>query len=598
MTCAIESVFGKRYSADVMKWESDGLSHGKGRATKALIKVGYTCNNNCVFCHSRPLRRHPDLTADEIRSRITLAKKNGAKMAVFSGGEPTVRPDLLELARFARAGGLKTGLITNGRRFVYPDFGKALFKAGLRFVYFSFHSHRPETHELTTRTPSFRQTLGALKNLSELGVALTVNTVVTKHNIGSLPAVVDRLAPFKPDKIKFSVVEPKGAALESIAAVCPPLGASATAIAKAIRYGRSRYPHLSFGCEGLTPCLLEDFDRLNNDLISNDFTTFQETFEGDFSPPDYLNRSKAAVCFDCAWIDRCPGVFAEYLSMKPATPLRPKVRPRSNSFVFVKKGKSRVPSARRPASDIRRIFLKEKGRLQAYETRTGDFSDAEIAETLRLGQVYVTSDGRHTNLDFGRDLIKLRLARPHPPIFETGKANVFAPLEAALKRIVSKLKGKVLDIGCGTVRFRETIEAGVRAKRLKYVGIDPHPPRGRTPAGMRLLRRTIEDFKAPAASFDHILILRSYNHIRLPSAAFPKIRRMLKPSGRLTIVDGTAFALALARTPPSADPAAFEHFRNHSSRQAKALLEYFGFTTLKESPVRPSGSNEWLLVLK
>ena len=39
---------------------------------KALIKVGYTCNNNCCFCHSADHSAVPDLTTAELLSKIDL----------------------------------------------------------------------------------------------------------------------------------------------------------------------------------------------------------------------------------------------------------------------------------------------------------------------------------------------------------------------------------------------------------------------------------------------------------------------------------------------------------------------------------------------
>ena len=167
-----------------------------------------------------------------------------------------------------------------------------------------------------------------------------------------------------------------------------------------------------------------------------------------------------------------------------------------------------------------------------------------------------------------------------------------------MERLVRGLRGDVLEVGCGAVRFMDIIAARARAGELRYVGIDPKLPRLRAPGGMRLLRLSIEGFDAPQSSFDHVLILRSYNHIRLPSVAFPKLRRWLRPGGRLTVVDGSAYGLVLTRPPGPARPGEFQHFRNHTSRQARAMLEDFGFAVVRETPVRPAGCNEWLLELK
>ena len=532
-------------------------------------------------------------------------------MVVFSGGEPTIRRDIAELARFAHGCGLKTGVVTNGRRFVYPGFARELYARGLRFAYVSFHSPSRKTHEISTRTDTLHEVLGAVGNLVKAGVSVTVNTVVTNHNIGELALAVDHLSRLNPYKIKFSILEPKGAALDD-AALAPSLKASAEAISSAIRYGRSKYPGARFGCEGLTPCLLEDFETLNDDLIANKFSFFQEAFEKVLAVPDYRNRLKSKACFDCAWFERCPGIFSGYWPMRPPPPIRPEIRSRANSFVFVKRAGSLPAPARHGAcpcraSGVRTVFLAEKGRLRAYRTSTSDFSDEEIAETLALGQIYLPRGGRHRGLDYGRDLVKLRPSplcsscpaeRGCSRVYETAPGDVFAPLEAAVERLVRRLRGDVLEVGCGGIRFRGIIESLARAGKLRYVGIDPEPFRVPPARGMTLRQEAIEDFKAPDASFDHVMILRSYNHIRRPSEAFPKIRRLLRPGGTLSVVDGVAFGLLLPGRPERAGSGEFQHFRNHASGQARRLLESFGFRAVGERPVRPAGCSEWLLTLK
>ncbi len=578
---------------------------------KALIKVGYTCNNNCVFCHSQPFRRIPDLSTGEIRARTRQAKDLGAEMIVFSGGEPTIRQDIVGLAQYAQTQGLKTGLITNGRRLAYPAFAAAMKAAGLEFVYLSFYSHQRKTHARTARTDSLPQTLHALENLMKLKVEVTVNTVVTRQNIGDLNGIIDRLAAFRPGKIKLSVVEPKGAILNYLSS-CPSLAAAAVAIAGAIRYGQSRYPDRRFGCEGLTPCLLEDFESLNDDLIADDFVLFQEVFEKRFCAPDYANRAKAQSCFDCVQMDRCPGVFKKYLKMKPAPSLRPETRLQSNSFVFVKKGQGQPLPRRVQTCPIRssadgRIFLRGNGRMFPYEAASADFAPQEVEEVLRLGQLYTAASGKHNNLNHGQDLIKLRAASicaecerrsACARIYELSRQKVFAPLESTLERMVMGLKGEVLDVGCGSIRFRDVLEKRVQGGHMRYTGIDPELPAKKALQGMRLVQTDIEHFRVPQTTFDHVLILRSYNHIQRPSIAFSKIHRMLKRGGRMIVVDGIAYGLVLSHKPENAKPGEFQHFRNHSSQQARVLLEAFGFKTVSETPVQPAGGNEWLLVVR
>jgi len=55
---------------------------------KALVKVGYGCNDHCTFCHTQDVR-HIDDEAASVHEKIARAKALGHTMVVFSGGEPT-----------------------------------------------------------------------------------------------------------------------------------------------------------------------------------------------------------------------------------------------------------------------------------------------------------------------------------------------------------------------------------------------------------------------------------------------------------------------------------------------------------------------------
>ncbi len=579
---------------------------------KALIKVTYRCNNRCIYCHAEPHRGLADLPAGEIASRIRLAARRGAEIAVFSGGEPTLREDLPLLARAARRAGLGLGLITNGRRFVYRDYGAALARLGLRFVYVSFHSTDRRVHARTTRTDSLSQTLAAVENLVKLGVEVVVNTVVTRHNLGGLTAVADRLAAAGPSKIKFSVVEPKGAALAEPAAV-PPFAEAAAAIRAALRHGETRHPRQAFGCEGLTPCLLEDFDSLNDDLPSNGFVSCQEAFDAAPGPPDYENRSKPDSCLDCAHWDRCPGVFSGYLARPPLPPLRPEIGPRSNSFVFLESGKA-VPAPLRasrcpgPASGPRRIFLLKGKSLRPYDTPTEDFTAGQISETLAAGRLFAASSALPSACDRGPGLRRLRRA----PLCRSCSKREFCfrlfaensrapspPLERRLKKLVAGLRGEILEVGCGSVRFLAEISRATASGKIRYLGIDPAPSLTREAPGVRVLKADIETFEAPAESFDQVLLLGSYNHLRRPSLAFANIRRVLKPGGRLTVADSAAFGVVLPKQPAPAGPGEFEHFRNHDASQAASWLARLGFRPGPENRMDPQpGECDWLLRLR
>lgn len=154
-----------------------------------LIMTGFSCNNNCVMCSVRPKGVH--FTP---RSRIDILKdlKEGQRLkferAEFTGGEPTIREDLLELVSEAtKLGYREIALSTNGRALSSLQYLKSLKKNGLNRVTITLYSGESKVHDSITRVPgSFEQTVQGIKNSLSLGIVTTINTAVFNRTINGL----------------------------------------------------------------------------------------------------------------------------------------------------------------------------------------------------------------------------------------------------------------------------------------------------------------------------------------------------------------------------------------------------------------------------
>ncbi len=157
-----------------------------------VIMVGFSCNNNCIMCSTRPkARNNPDRTTEEIVGDLAKGRKKYS-LVEFTGGEPTVRPDILYLIKTAQELGYKEiGLSTNARLLSYNDFLKKAVKNGLNRVTFSLYGHTPKLHEAITRTPhSFEQTIKGVKNVLKYPqIAINANTVVFRLNFRYLSQI-------------------------------------------------------------------------------------------------------------------------------------------------------------------------------------------------------------------------------------------------------------------------------------------------------------------------------------------------------------------------------------------------------------------------
>ena len=80
--------------------------------------ITYRCNLNCRFCGVASFTRTSRYTpGDEVEKKdvfrtIELIKAWGVERLYFTGGEPFLRTDMLEILKFARQAGLIVGMVS------------------------------------------------------------------------------------------------------------------------------------------------------------------------------------------------------------------------------------------------------------------------------------------------------------------------------------------------------------------------------------------------------------------------------------------------------------------------------------------------------
>jgi cyclic pyranopterin phosphate synthase len=154
-----------------------------GRPVTAVrIAVTPECNFDCVFCHNEGFqgRAQTLLTAEEVGRVTKVLLGFGVRKVKLTGGEPMVRPDILELV--GQIGALHPddlGMTTNGTRI--DALAGSLKDAGMRRLNISLHSLKEERFKWITSTDRLRETLEAVSKAVEVGLTpVKLNTVLLK----------------------------------------------------------------------------------------------------------------------------------------------------------------------------------------------------------------------------------------------------------------------------------------------------------------------------------------------------------------------------------------------------------------------------------
>jgi cyclic pyranopterin phosphate synthase len=143
------------------------------------LRVSLTpvCNLSCVYCH-REGEKSPEgqIPAEEIAEILRVAAKFDIRSVKFTGGEPLLRQDLLEIVRSVPEG-MESSLTTNGT--LLADLASGLKEAGLRRVNVSLDSLNAETYKKITGSDRLSDVLAGIDAALEAGLTpVKLNMVV------------------------------------------------------------------------------------------------------------------------------------------------------------------------------------------------------------------------------------------------------------------------------------------------------------------------------------------------------------------------------------------------------------------------------------
>jgi MoaA/NifB/PqqE/SkfB family radical SAM enzyme len=281
------------------------------------IKVGYSCNNDCMHCVVAHKRKEGDKTLERVKQDIGLAF-GACSHLILTGGEPTIRKDFLQILEYAKRNFKEITIQTNGRMFSYEKFTKKVMQATKTIKVFfvvAVHGDSKEIHDAVTRVAgSFEQTVKGIENLEKMKSNVKIQTVITKLNYRHLPKIVKLFSEKGIKKIQFPFVHPAGNAFKYSEKIVPKMSKVIPYVKSAIDLAKKMGVEIK--TEGIPPCCLKE----NQECISE----FSRKIEIEMNCPEEVNQnfdhigvnySKTKKCSGCSMNNLCAGTWKEYFEL-------------------------------------------------------------------------------------------------------------------------------------------------------------------------------------------------------------------------------------------------------------------------------------------
>ena len=184
-----------------MRSENKENYHASMPFYEIRLSVTGACNQNCIYCgpfvDGKHTRGYGLISLEQIREFASEFKKiiNEKRLHVqITGGEPTLRNDLVEIFNILNQHVNDIGMTTNGSRMTV-ELAENLLKNGLSDVHIHLPSLDKDVYEKTTRARfdknGLKNTLDSALFIKSRGGRVEFNTPVTDINISTLPILFD-----------------------------------------------------------------------------------------------------------------------------------------------------------------------------------------------------------------------------------------------------------------------------------------------------------------------------------------------------------------------------------------------------------------------
>ena len=193
-----------RYGRHSGKLPSHLLQFAADKKPVVVWNMTRRCNLRCVHCYAKALDEQGKdaISTEQGKTLIDDLAAYGAPVMLFSGGEPLVREDLVELARYATSRGMRAVISTNGT-LITQQKARELKEVGLSYVGISLDGGESVHDQFRAVPGAFKKALEGIANCQAEGLKVGLRFTVNKRNAGEVPLLFDLVRDLEVPRICF-----------------------------------------------------------------------------------------------------------------------------------------------------------------------------------------------------------------------------------------------------------------------------------------------------------------------------------------------------------------------------------------------------------
>lgn len=298
-------------------WTIGDAVHGS-RSTLASVPLldvvlGYDCNLACDYCTITPAMRRRALATREVVVAMRRAREDGYDAISFTGGEPTIRGDLLPLICEARRLGFAdVKLQTNGLLLTEPNL-RRLEEAGVTRVNLSVHTHRADLYDaLVQREGSYDAMRAGLRALAASELDATADLIMNATTAPHLPDAVRWVAGHGISEAQLWLVSLTDGNRDRVDSL-PPMEALMPHVAAAFEAAEDA--GLVLWSLHLPKCVLGRYADRSRDPAAGGVRLLTPDDERDLADAKLTPGTYVAACVGCPERGACRGLRPDYLEV-------------------------------------------------------------------------------------------------------------------------------------------------------------------------------------------------------------------------------------------------------------------------------------------